>query len=208
MGRRASDFARRGAIFKEQPRVLVLCEDSKSSVSYLEDAARHFRSYAIVRIAHCGRTDPLGIVQEAVRQIKNFERVYCVVDRDSHVSFDAALRLAQQYPEKINFIPSYPAYEFWLLLHHKFSRKPYSPHGGRSAAENLLGDLCSIPAMVAYKKGVTQGLFYSLLGALEVAKANARKVRAAAEVEQDPNPSSDIDLLLAALSDLGMPESL
>jgi hypothetical protein len=58
--RNAASFARRKARFLPQPTVLVLCEDSKASVAYLNDAAHHFRASPSMRVTHASRTDPLG----------------------------------------------------------------------------------------------------------------------------------------------------
>lgn len=94
MARNTSRFDRKKPSFKQQARVLVLCEDTKSSLIYLQDAARYFRSYAEVGIAHCGKNDPLNIVKEAIQRRRVYDKVYCAIDRDHHEGFDAALALA------------------------------------------------------------------------------------------------------------------
>ena len=119
--RTTASFSRGTAKFKAHPRVLVLCEDSKSSKTYLEDASKYFRATAQVKIAHPGRTDPLGVVQAGVRQRSTFDAVYCVVDRDSHANWDQAIDLARGHP-KIQMIRSFPCFEFWLLLHFGYTR--------------------------------------------------------------------------------------
>ncbi|TAG34027.1 MAG: RloB domain-containing protein [Polaromonas sp.] len=82
MARSASRFDRKKPSFRQQARVLVICEDTKSSLIYLQDAARYFRSYAQVEIAHCGKNDPLNIVKEAIERRRNCDKVYCAIDRD------------------------------------------------------------------------------------------------------------------------------
>ena len=126
--RSAASFGRGTAKFRPQPRVLVLCEDSKSSKTYLEDASKYFRASALVQIAHPGRTDPLGIVQTGVKQQTAFDAVYCVVDRDSHQNWHQAIDLASGHP-KILMIRSYPCFEFWLLLHFGYTRAAYAGTG-------------------------------------------------------------------------------
>jgi hypothetical protein len=96
VARKASSFGRPGARFKPQPQVLILCEDSKSCLDYLADAARHFRAF--VDIAHCGRTDPIGIVNEGITKLRQYDEVYCAIDRDSHESFSAAQAAAKDSP--------------------------------------------------------------------------------------------------------------
>jgi hypothetical protein len=188
--RSALSFKRREPPYLPQPRVLVLCEDSKSSKTYFEDAAKHFRSYAVVEIAHCGHTDPLGIVTEALRREKNFEKVYCAIDRDSHQNWNDA-REAAKGSQKVIVIASYPCFEFWLLLHFKYSRAPYVASGGGSAAELLLHDLRMIPEMSKYAKGDVSKLFESLIGKLPTALANAKRTVLDRETENEPNPSTE-----------------
>lgn len=80
MARTLSAFERKKPSLKQQPRVLVLCEDTKSSRDYLADAARHFRAHAEVDIVHCGKNDPLSIVNEAIKRQRLFDHGKRVVN--------------------------------------------------------------------------------------------------------------------------------
>ncbi|MBB6157995.1 hypothetical protein HDC30_005247 [Pseudomonas sp. JAI115] len=102
----SKSFDRKASRFKPQPKVLVLCEDSKSGKRYLEEAAFHFRARAQVEIVHCGVTHPSGIVERAVMRQKRFDKVFCVVDRDTHLCFERALNTARSHP-KIYVIASH-----------------------------------------------------------------------------------------------------
>lgn len=205
MGKSSNSFKRGAARFKPQPRVLILCEDTKSALNYLIDAARHFRSYAVVKVAHCGRTDPLGIVEEAIRKRGNFERVYCVIDRDSHESFNAALNMARQFEKNVSTVPSYPCYEFWLLLHFEFTRRPITAIGECSAGARMLSELRTHGGMTGYEKGANTSVFDQLLGRLPTARANAAAAIIAAHAEREMNPSTEIHLLINELERLGVP---
>lgn len=68
MPRSALSFKRGKPRFKPQPQILIICEDSRSAKTYLEEAAIYFRASAKVEITHCGYTDPKGIVQYAIRR--------------------------------------------------------------------------------------------------------------------------------------------
>lgn len=201
MSRSPKSFERRPASFKPQQRVLVLCEDSKSSKTYLEDASLYFRSYAVVEFAHCGHTDPLGIVKAAVNRQKDFEFVYCVVDRDTHENFDEAARLATR-ETKVKLFTSHPCFEFWLLLHFLYSRAPYAAAGNLSAADCVIKDLRSKHGMDGYAKGQIKGLFQTLLPRLPDARTHAARTMAEAHQDDEPNPSSPLHLLLDALEEL------
>lgn len=197
-----SRFARGGAKFKPQPKVLVLCEDSKSCLGYLKEGAHHFRSFADVDIAHCGKTDPLGIVNEAKRRSREYERVYCVIDRDTHDSFDDALDVAKKATKPILVIASHPCYEFWLFLHFKYSRSPMRAVGKASAGDRMLKALRKA-GLADYDKGSSADLFQRLLDRLPQARANAAKALAAAIDEEEMNPSTAMHELIDVLEALG-----
>ena len=205
MAKSSESFRRSGARFKPQPRVLVLCEDSKSALNYLHDAARHFRSHAVVKVAHCGRTDPIGIVEEAIGSRHNFEVTFCVIDRDSHESFDQALLRAQEFGGSIKVVPSYPCYEFWLLLHFRFTRSPITAVGAQSSGARMSAVLRSEEGMDDYDKGSSKSVFDDLLDRLPVARINAARVLVAALAEQELNPSTEFHVLIDVLEKLGLP---
>jgi hypothetical protein len=204
MSRSPSSFKRNGPKYKTQPRVLVICEDTKSSKHYLEDASRHFRSFALVKFAHCGRTDPLGVVEGGIKQAKDYERIYCVVDRDSHdrENFERAILLAANHPKTELFV-SYPCFEFWLLLHFKYSRAPFAPAGKLSAADCVSEALREYPEIGEYEKGNVKGLFEKLLPLLDLASQRAAQILVAAEAEGEKNPSTPLHMLVSNLRELG-----
>ena len=207
MARTANSFSRNKPCFKAQPQVLVLCEDSKSSRRYLDDANAHFRSFASVEISHCGKTDPIGIVREAIAACtKKYEFAYCVIDRDTHPSFDDAVRLANQNSDKVELVTSYPCYEFWLLLHFGKTRKPFSRAGKFSAGDLVVKDLIAAhPIMNGYEKGGSAGLFEVLLDRFPSAKKWSEEIQAEAESDGEMNPSTRLHILIDRLHDLGKP---
>ncbi|MDO8890933.1 MAG: RloB family protein [Sulfurimicrobium sp.] len=208
MARSAISLSRSGARFKPHPSILVICEDTKSGKQYLDDASLHFRVDAKVEISHCGKTDPKGIIESALLRQKRFDRVFCVIDRDDHVSFDEALIIAQKSP-KISVIASYPCFEFWYLLHFKYTRKSYTSVGNASAGDRLITDLKTIPDMTNYSKGDRQGLFASLLGEkFEHARNAAPKIHKEAIAENEMNPSTTVYELINFFEELSAPQEL
>lgn len=204
----AHSFTRSKSTYKPQPRVLVLCEDTKSCKNYLEDAARHFRAYAEIEIAHCGKTDPLGIVSAAARRMQKFDHVYCAIDRDQHNGFDEAVALARQHKEKLTLITSYPCYEFWILLHFEYSRRPYVASGGSSPGECMVQDICKLKGLEKYSKGGGAPLFEMLLPRLSDARRNAMRVMNSAMAEGELNPSTKLHDLIEVFERLGAPMSV
>ncbi len=205
MARTADSFQRRSAKYKPQPRVLVICEDTKSSKIYFEEASRHYRAHAKVQFSHSGKTDPLGIVTAAIQQAQNFDHIYCVIDRDSHnqKNFEAAQSIGQSNQSKITVLTSYPCFEFWLLLHFGYTRSPFVPSGGKSAADNVLNELKTKHEMSSYAKGNVAGLFNKLLPTLSGAQTNALRTLRDSASDGEMNPSTPLHELIAKLEELG-----
>jgi hypothetical protein len=208
MARKADSFGRSKPRFKPQPTVLVICEDSKSGKCYLEDASLYFRVNVLVEITHCGNTDPKGIVTEAISRQRKFDHVFCAIDRDTHETFDEALNLVKS-AQKVKVIASYPCFEFWLLLHFGYNRKPYAVAGKHSAADLLIKDLRTHPGMEHYEKGKDLSIFTRLLnsGFFEARKI-APKILAEAIASGEMNPSTRLHELLDFFEELSSPQQV
>jgi len=76
-------------VFARNRRRWSFGEDSKSGKNYLDDVKIHLRAQLHVTVTHCGKTDTPGIVTEAIRRSRHFDRVFCVIDRDEHPNFDS-----------------------------------------------------------------------------------------------------------------------
>lgn len=201
-------FDRKAPRFKAQPKVLILCEDSKSGKRYLEEAAFHFRANAQVEIAHCGVTHPSGIVEIAIARQKGFDKVFCALDRDTHFCFERAINLAKPHP-KIKIIASYPCFEFWLLLHFGFNRKPFRAVGKYSPGDLVAKSLREKPSMDKYQKGEDTNYFAQLLGEpFQKARALAPKIIEDVAISGEPNPSTEIHLLMDEFETLSKPQPI
>lgn len=204
--RAASSFLRKKPSLNQQPTVLVICEDKKSGKRYLDDASTYFRANFKIRVHHCGKTDPLGIVQEAIKEKAKYDRVYCVIDRDQHENFDQAIANAKNH-SKIEIIDSHPCFEFWALLHFGFSRKPYKSTDKKSSGELLIKDLKTKPGFENYDKGADISLFKALLGQpFETARATSPRVLEQAIQNSDLNPSTKMHLLIDRMEELSEPQ--
>ncbi|MBI5922677.1 MAG: RloB domain-containing protein [Betaproteobacteria bacterium] len=202
MGRSVNSLRRQAPRYKPQPTVLVICEDTKSGKRYLEDASRHFRVEVQVEITNCGRTDPRGIVAEALARQGKFDRIFCVIDRDTHPNFDEALVEAKRSP-KVDVIASYPCFEFWLLLHYEYTTKPFTAAGNKSAAETLIERLRTHSGMGDYAKGSAQSIFQSLIGdKFEDARLRSPLVHQNAQECKDMNPSTRLHDLMDFFEEL------
>ncbi len=207
MARSAKSFDRHEPRFKQQATVLVICEDTKSGKSYLEDAKVHFRADAKVEVAHAGKTDPRGIVEYAIARHKQYDAIYCVIDRDTHETFSEAEALAKPH-KNIELIASHPCFEFWLFLHFKYSRKAYAAVGGHSPGAQMLRALKECEGMDLYDKGANVSLFTLLLDRLPQARSHATRAMADALKVGNLNPSTKLHDLIAAFEKLSQPQEL
>ncbi|WP_338509508.1 RloB family protein [Pseudomonas trivialis] len=206
MARTADSFKRKDSKFLQVPTILVVCEDLLSGKNYLEDAAVHFRANAKVEIMHCGLTHPKGIVEYAIGRQKKFDKVFCAIDRDTHESFEEALMMARAH-EKVNVIASYPCFEYWLLLHFGYTRKPYTRSGNNSAGDNVGVDLRGKNGMADYVKSGGRGYFKKLLGEpFKQARLLSPRILEDAFQSGDMNPSTQLHLLIDEFESISKPK--
>ncbi|MGB2833484.1 MAG: RloB family protein [Methylotenera sp.] len=144
--RNANDFKRKKQLpLVKQSKILIVCEDSKSSAFYLEDLAKDFGLNAVhVRGKECGSAPKsvLEFAQSEYQKSKDndaYDRVYCVFDRDSHPCFDATvLAISNAKPKNMFFaITTTPCFEFWLILHKVYESSPYQTTGNKSPCDNV-----------------------------------------------------------------------
>lgn len=108
---------------RERRRVLIVCEDSKSSRYYFESFPVDERRIEIRVLGTGMNTDSL--VEEAVRKIEQAAKngqphsdVWCVFDRDSFPwkNYIRAFQLAESHRIKVAWANE--AFELWYLLHY------------------------------------------------------------------------------------------
>lgn len=121
---------------RERRRVLIVCEDGKSSRYYFESFPVDSQRIEISVLGTGMNTDSL--VEEAVRKIeqaaksgRRYSDVWCVFDRDSFplANYSRAFQLAKN--NKIKVAWANEAFELWYLLHYGYidtgiSRADYS----------------------------------------------------------------------------------
>ncbi len=189
--------------------ILIVCEGGKTEPNYFAELKRAFRlSNANVRI--CGRgADPLNVVNFAIetfRREPEFDRVYCVFDRDRHDTYDAALdrvrRARLGKGTKIFAIPSVPCFEFWLLLHFTYTTRPFYALPGDSICFRVIEELKKY--LPAYQKG-DQDVFTKIQDKLDNAISNARRIQQFHQTSETDNPSTLVHCLVEYLRDLKKP---
>jgi hypothetical protein len=195
----------RQTAFRPLRRVLVVCEDEKSSKLYLDNFPIDRRRIDIRTIGTGRNTDSLvehaiELRQAAVRRHEPYNEVFSVFDRDSFPAHN--FNRANQIARNANIRPIWAneAFELWYLLHFDFINTAISRAQYAEFLERRLG--------VKYEKNDT-----SIYARLRVHQATA--IRNAARLKRhwvemrrggcDPeccNPSTNIQDLVEFLNQL------
>lgn len=160
--RRAASLQRKNAKKAPYDRVLIVCEGAKTEPNYFREIRDAYR-LSTANIDICGEecgSDPLSVVNYAIRKFRedpDYDRVYCVFDRDKHVTYDAAIdKLRQTRLGKnstFTAITSVPCFEFWLLLHFGYTTRQFCAPGNASNCELVIAELNKKGRIPGYNKG-------------------------------------------------------
>lgn len=196
------------------PKFLIVCEDTVSGYHYLVNAVKHFRvSSANFRIVGLGQ-DPLSIVDHAEQNFKqeeashhpNFERVFCVFDRDTHATYYNAISKVDAINKRIgnenpvfSAITSNPCFEIWLILHFNYTTKFYTASQKKSASNQVVSDLVNY--LNDYKKS-SKNAFEQTIAMLQTALDNADKLADYCKKNYIDSPATKMDELMDFISTL------
>ncbi len=195
---KARSLARRKPSREPYDKVLIICEGEKTEPIYFHGLKNYLRlNSANVAIVGEGAT-PAKIVERAKeldmrekRMGDPFDKIFCVFDKDTHADYQKALDQCAQ--KNYAAIMSVPAFEYWLLLHFRYTTKPYND------ASSVTHDLKEW--MPDYHKSYP-GIFDELRNKLETAKGNAAQSLKAAEHADTDNPSTKAHRLVQSLQDI------
>jgi hypothetical protein len=183
-------------------RVLIVCEGECTEPFYIDDLRRDLQLTSVeVRGRECG-SDPRSVVDYALEQYAEdtaLDRIFCLIDRDEHASFDEARQVAKQANRNgvpIQVIASFPSFEFWYLLHYTYTRAPIVREGNRSPGQNAERALKS--QLADYTKS-RRDLWTILRKKVPTAVANSKRATAEARADGEPNPSTEVHKLVAYL---------
>ncbi|MBF0550844.1 MAG: RloB domain-containing protein [Deltaproteobacteria bacterium] len=210
--RRENDHKREMAKRAPYDMVLIVCEGAKTEPNYFKVLIKHLKlNTANVIIDDTAGSSPGSVVKRALEEFqktKDYNKVFCVFDRDTHGDYKAAvdtIRRAQLGKgHSIRAITSVPCFEFWLLLHFKRTEKDYYDRLG-SICDKVIIDLEEF--IPDYAKGNTQ-IFLSLKDKLETAIKHAKQVCASREtagIDEDLgtyNPYTNVHELVSYLQEL------
>ena len=191
-------------------RVLIVCEGKKTEPYYFRGLCQNLRlnpKNVVIEDRKSG-LDPKSLVTFAIERFKkdkDFEHVFCVFDKDKHVSYTAALDKIQAKRlaggATLHAIPSVPCFEIWLLLHFTYTTGPFSAAGDDSNCALVIEALDRKGLIRGYEKG-SRDIFNVLRDKLETAIGNAERLENFHKTSRTDNPSTKVHELVQYLKTL------
>lgn len=117
-------------------RILIVCEDKKSSKLYFESFKRDEKlkrhlSSVDVEVVHPKDHSPVGLVNEArikkkraKRERNPYNEIWIVLDKDGHANIDKAMNTAND--NNLHVALSVVCFEYWILLHFEKTTKHFN----------------------------------------------------------------------------------
>ncbi|MBV1929528.1 MAG: RloB family protein [Gammaproteobacteria bacterium] len=205
----AGSLERRKSKRSSYDKVLIVCEGEKTEPNYFNELIQFYElNTANVAIDGICGSSPKSVFNRAIdlwqkedQKGDPFDRVYCVFDKDSHETYEATIsRVSAQKPIDVFYAAvSIPCFEYWLLLHFKYTTKPYAETGTSSIGNEVLKELKGM--IPEYAKGSNE-IFSSLYPQLELAKKNAERSLQCANDNHTDNPSTRVHELIDYLQNL------
>ncbi len=157
-------------------RILILCEDKKSALYYLnsfktdENYKRNLLTVN-VEIYQPHNFSPLGLVKEAKKRQKEaeeennpFNKIWIVLDKDGHANLKHALDLVNQ-TKNMYYALSIICFEYWILLHFEKTAKSFE------TGDKIIQYIKS-KHLPNYKKGTN--VFYQIIDKTNFAIKNGK----------------------------------
>jgi hypothetical protein len=188
--------------------VLIVCEGEKTEPEYLKGLRTAYRlSNANITIAPADGNDPVSVVRHAIgahqRSKGEFNRVFCVFDRDGHPNYQEALDLVASSPLRkkgiLAAITSVPCFEVWVLLHYAYSTGPFVASGGRSACDNVVAAIRG--HLPGYQKAFAD-VFDELWPLLDTAVTHGERLALHNRQTESDNPATRVHELVKYLRSL------
>ena len=188
--------------------VLIVCEGEKTEPEYLKGLRGACGlNPANIRIVAADANDPVGIVKQGIethrRTPGEFDRVFCVFDKNGHANYQHALDLAATSPlgrkGVLAAIPSVSCFEIWVLLHYLYTTRPFAASGARSACDNVVADIRA--HLPEYEKNF-EGVFEKLWPLLDMAIRHGERLALHNRGTGSDNPATEVHTLVKYLRSL------
>ncbi len=182
--RSRSPLKRRVGNRYEGDKVLIVCEGTDTEPNYFTALKEYLKLNPLSISIHPakGYFSPQTVVDYAILEIEKacdtgdpYTKVYCIIDRDKHPTYNEAFAKVAQYksPRKcftqLCLIPSVPCFEYWILMHIKYTTRSFGIAGSRPCDELINSEL------KGYSKNDQLWIKQLIETKLETAKINSRR---------------------------------
>jgi hypothetical protein len=192
--------------------IYIVCEGTNTERIYFEEIREQpdvFEKYAIKVYpseedqiqGESIRTDPVNLVKLAKQEIKNYNEVWAVFDRDGYTQHERAFFDAQKHGIELAF--SSIAFEHWILLHYEQNRIEFD------RSQNVINYLKQAGYFTGYSKKADILIYARLKDLTKTAIENAAWLRremannlaACDDRIYEVNPYTTVDKLVRKLLD-------
>lgn len=208
--RLAASLQRKQSLRAPYDRVLIVCEGAKTEPNYLKEIQDAYR-LSTANIDICGEecgSDPLSVINYAIKKFRadpDYDKVYCVIDRDKHATYDAALDKLRQTKlgKNVTFaaIVSVPCFELWLLLHFIYTTKQFCAPSTASNCELVITELNKRGRIPGYRKGA-KNIFELTKAFLPNAIKHAKRLQIHNHKTVSSHPATNMHELIEYLTSL------
>lgn len=202
--RKIASFKRTQARRSPHDTVLIVCEGEKTEPNYFKELRADLQlNVANIEITgDTGGSAPISIVSHGIKRHLDYDKVFCVFDKDRHTSYQLAIdKLRSKKFRKghtVQAITSVPCFEFWLLLHFKKTTRRFDTAPG-SICERVISELET--HLPQYSKGA-RGTYRVTKDRLPEAVKRAKEVAAYCAGSGTDHPSTQIYELVEYLQQL------
>lgn len=172
-------------------RILIVCEGQATEVIYFKSLIRRLRLHtANIEVVPSPSSCPKENVlhARAASEKEEWDRIYCVFDKDGHAKYVEACETAKASADSIVLANSVPCFEYWLLLHFEMSTASFYGRR-RSAGDEAVSALRKkIPD---YRKSYPK-ILESTFESIDAAVRNAENANRQAEKAGSDDPSTQV----------------
>lgn len=213
MAKRINKYERRAPNKDPYDTVLIVCEGEKTERYYFWSMISDLKlNSANIKVTPASGPNPMTIAEYAQGFLDDYDKVFCVFDRDTHARFGAAVEKIRMSKAgrsgKWVAITSTPCFELWLILHFHLHSAPINQTGKTSPGYVTCGILdkhMQSVLNVVYEKN-SRDIYPLLKSRLPQAISNAKKLAKSNEDTNSSNPHTDMQILVEYLLALKRPK--
>lgn len=208
--RATGTYLRKNPSIQGKQRVLIVCEGEKTEPNYLKGLRVALGLHPVNMVIDDKKNglDPKRLVEHAIKRFNkdnSFDHVFCVFDKDKHLTYAAALdKIGATHLKggaQLHAITSIPCFEIWILLHFAYTTGAFQAAADDSNCALVVRELHKEGRIPGYEKGA-ENVFDVVGDKLDTALLNAKRLE---EFHRDigtDNPSTKVYKLVEHLQGL------